>query len=254
MPPYMPFNFYGSNRKGGILLVILINITSFIGCASTPQAQKDEKYQSANAYIELAIVYIKEEKMDKALIQLKKSESIALTNPELKHAYAIYYQKTGDIEQAEKYFKAALFKQPSNPRYNNNYGVLLSQLKRNEEAQERFQIAYSQEDYSNRASAYENYGDIKRQTGEYIESINAYSEALKLNPDWFIIYLKIAQANYNSGNFVAANNSFDSYLVNLEKANISPSLQDIELGLAIAASIKDYEKVTEYQKVLENRF
>ena len=243
-----------SNRNVGKVIGVCIVLLYLSSCASNPKSRNSKIFNSANAHIELAIAYLSDGNTGAALEQLQKSEEIAARNPELDHAYAVYYQRIGENEKSEKYFISALRSQPSNPRYNNNYGVLLGQLGKFEEAAEKFQAAYSQKKYDNRAEAYENYGDIKRREGEYSVSINAYNEALKINPSWFIIHLKIAQVRYNEGRFADAHDNFESYMLNLEKINVFPSKQDIELGLGIAASIKDYAKVTEYQQMLENRY
>ncbi len=240
------------NRNMGRIIGVCVVLLYLSSCASNPKSRNNKIYNSANAHIELAIAYLSDGNTDAALEQMQKSEDIAARNPELDHAYAIYYQRIGENEKSEQRFISALRVEPSNPRYNNNYGVLLSQLGKYEEASKKFQAAYSQKKYDSRAEAYENYGDIKRREGEYSASINAYNEALKINPDWFIIHLKIAQVRYNEGRFVDAYRRFSTYMISLEKINVLPSKQDIELGLGIAASIKDYEKVTEYQQMLEN--
>ena len=51
-------------------------------------------------------------------------------------------KKTGDIDKAEVSFRAAVRKDPTNPQYNNNYGVLLSQTGQYKEALKRFSVAY----------------------------------------------------------------------------------------------------------------
>ncbi|MCH9665100.1 MAG: tetratricopeptide repeat protein [Gammaproteobacteria bacterium] len=228
-------------------------VLSLTACVTTPEAREEQDaiYEPANAHIELALSYVASREFPAALEQLEKSTNLAAVNPELDHAYGIYYQKTGDIDKAEVSFRAAVRKDPTNPQYNNNYGVLLSQTGQYKEALKRFSVAYSNEEYSNRASAYENYADIKVQQGDHALALENYEKALSLNPRWFLLEVKMANSLYNRGDFASAYTRFDNYMNRVNELNIRPSNQDIELGLAIAAAVKDYDKVDEYQKILE---
>lgn len=239
-----------NTARAKLSLAMILSVT-LVACASTPQRDYDATYGPANAHIELALTYVKSRDYPAALEQLDKSANLVAINPELDHAYGIYYQKTGDIEKAQGYFRSAVRRDPTNPQYNNNYGVLLSQIGKFREALKRFTIAYSDKDYPNRAAAYENYADIKAQQGEYAEALQNYKQAIELNPEWFLLEVKIANSLYNQGDFADAHSSFENYIRVVNSLSIRPSNQDIELGLAIAAAIKDYDKVEEYKQILE---
>ena len=248
-----------SNKLMQILRMSLLIFISLItaACVGAPLVDSEDAeyelvYGPANAHIELALTYVKTRDYPAALEQLEKSANLAPINPELDHAYGIYYQKTGDIEKAQGYFRTAVRRDPTNPQYNNNYGVLLSQIGKFKEALRRFTIAFSDEEYPNRAAAYENYADIKVQQGEYKDALSNYKKAIELNPEWFLLEVKIANSLYNQGIFAEAHSSFENYIRVVNSLNIRPSNQDIELGLAIAAAIKDYDKVEEYKEILEN--
>lgn len=240
------------------MIGIIFVSTIVVACASNPKntqtdkdKQKEAIYGPANAHIELALTYVADRDYPAALEQLEKSANLAAVNPELDHAYGIYYQKTGDIEKSQNHFRSAVRKDPTNPQYNNNYGVLLSQSGKYKEALKRFSVAYSNDNYPNRAAAYENYADIKVQQGDHVTALKNYKNALELNPQWFLLEAKIANSLYNQGSFAAAHTSFENYMRVINSISIRPSNQDIELGLAIAAAIKDYDKVEEYKSLLE---
>lgn len=258
LPYYNTLNIVNALNTGWIIRISWIVFISsvFTACASNPSADTEDKeyiriYGPANAHIELALSYVSAKDFPSALEQLEKSANLTPLNPELDHAYGIYYQKTGDIEKAQKHFQDAVRKEPANPQYNNNYGVLLSQIGKYKEALKRFSIAYSSEEYSNRAAAYENHADIKVQQGDHASALKNYKKALELNPQWFLLEVKIANSLYNQGIFAEAHNSFENYMLIVNSLSIRPSNQDIELGLAIAAAIKDYNKVEEYKNLLE---
>ena len=247
------------------LVGILIAFVFVTSCASTsennpnlPQRpetaiQTEEPIQPENAYIELAFNYMTQNNFPAAFAELQKSESLSATNPELEHAYGIYYQRTGELDKSAQHFAKAVRKSPQNPRFNNNYGVLLSQTGKYQEALKRFSIAYVNEEYSNRAAAYENYADVKVKQGEFPEAVEFYQKAIEINSKWFVLELKIANSLYNQGEFGAAYTNFENYMNKINQLNILPSDQDIELGLAIAASVKDYAKMREYQEILQER-
>jgi len=214
--------------------------------------EKEEKLQSANAHIELAISYLSQNDFSAAVEQLEKSRAIASDNTELDHAYAIYYQKIGDRDKAEVFFKAALEREPTNPRFNNNYGVLLSEMGKYDDAYKSFEIAYINKEYIQRSSAYENYGDAAQLNLDYERAIRAYEEALALDPNWFILQVKLAKSHYNNADFTQSYNYFSTYMDNLRRLNLSPSTEDLELGIGIAAALKDFEAVENYQELLIN--
>lgn len=221
-----------------------------VSCASTQD--KEERLQSANAHLELAISYLSQDDFPAALEQLEKSRDIVADNAELDHAYAIYYQKIGDANNAEVFFKAALRKIPNNPRFNNNYGVLLSETGRYDDAYKNFEIAYINKGYAQRSSAYENYGDAAQLNLDYERAVKAYEQALALDPDWFILRAKLAKSHYNNADFTQSYNYFSAYMDSLRRLNLSPSVEDLELGIGIAAALKDFETVENYQELLIN--
>ena len=230
--------------RGGFICLFLFS------CASTQE--KEDKLLSANAHLELAVAYISANELAAALEQLEKSKRIVSHNAELDHTYAIYYQKVGDLNKAEQFFTLALSKEPVNPRFNNNYGVLLSQKGEYDEAYKSFQIAYTRKEYPQRSSAYENYGDAAALNRDYERAITAYEQALALAPDWFLLRIKLAKSHYNKGGFELSYGYFSTYMENLRSLSISPSAEDLELGIGIAAALKDFEAVENYQELLIN--
>ena len=111
--------------------------------------------------------------------------------------------------------------------------------------------AYSNLDYSYRYSAYENYGDVARLNGDDDRALKAYQQALALNPDWFILHIKVARSYYNRAEFLPAYEHLRTYMTKVQALNLSPSREDLELGIALASAIKDYEMVDNYQEWLQ---
>ena len=212
----------------------------------------DAPVRLAKDHIEIALGYLAEDEIATALNHLQRSQEIIADNAELDHAYAIYYQKRGDVEKAESSFQAAIEKEPKNPRFNNNYGAFLSQKGDYAAASRHFQIAYLTQDYSARAAAYENYGDVSSLRTEYDRAVEAYGKALELSPDWFILHIKLAKNHYGKASFNLANNHFSIYVETLQELNISPSVEDLELGIGIAAALKDFDAMGDYQDLLIN--
>ena len=235
---------------GGRLALVLVLATLFLGACATTGAKNQ---LPEDAHVELALNFIAQKDYPNALDHLQQSEAIESNSADLLHAYAIFYQETNDLKRAQTYFRRAVAKEPANPQYNNNFGVLLSLTENYDQALKRFAIAYSNNQYINRAAALENSGDVKVKQENYDEAIEFYRKAYEINPDWFVLDAKIALAQYSLGDFGDSYQTFQTYMENVQRLSVLPSDQDIELGLAIAAAVGDYEKVQEYQEVLQQR-
>ena len=229
-------------------LCVLGLLCLLIACATTA---RERTRASADAHVELAFSYMDSGDMAAAKEQLQKSRRIAPRNPNLDHGYAVYHQRLGQFDRAEAYFVSALEQTPNDASINNNYGVLLSGLGRYDEAYLKFRAAYSNKDYPYRYSAYENYGDVARLNGEDEKALEAYQQALLLNPDWFVLHIKVAHSHFNRADFIPAYEHLRTYMEKVHALNLSPSREDLELGIALASAVKDYEMVDNYQELLQ---
>jgi Ca-activated chloride channel family protein len=94
------------------------------------------------------------------------------------------FYKQQKFAEAEKEFSEALKKEPSNKTAINNLASVQYRLKKNEEAKKEFEkLATGDNDNNSKATARYNIGAVLSKEKKLEESIEAYKESLRLNPD-----------------------------------------------------------------------
>jgi Ca-activated chloride channel family protein len=94
------------------------------------------------------------------------------------------FYKQQKFAEAEKEFSEALKKEPSNKTVINNLASTQYRLKKNDEAKKQFEkLATGENDNNSKATARYNIGAILSKEKKLEESVEAYKESLRLNPE-----------------------------------------------------------------------
>ncbi|NOZ60815.1 MAG: tetratricopeptide repeat protein [Calditrichaeota bacterium] len=93
----------------------------------------------------------------------------------------LYAEKKFD--KANNKYRDAQIEDPNNPVIHFNIGNALYQKKKYEDAQKDFEKSLSVDDVMTQAKVYYNMGNVFYRLGKLPESILAYTQALKLNPE-----------------------------------------------------------------------
>ena len=193
-----------------IRIILIITITGLSACSTKDEMVVDKKVsepdlQQASALnVQLAIGYIDrdqlgiaQEKLDKAIEQDPKNIDAYTTMAYLK-------RKVKELEQAEKYYLEALDIKSTNPNIHNNYGGLLCQMGRYDDALKEIRLAYEDPFYETPYLAYANAGTCLLDKGEYKEAEKMLRKALRDQPNYAGALISMAEIGVKTEKYLMA--------------------------------------------------
>jgi type IV pilus assembly protein PilF len=153
--------------------------------------------QLAIGYIDRDQLGIAQEKLDKAIEQ----------DPESVDAYttmAYMKKKVNELEEAEKYYLEALDIKSTNPNIHNNYGGLLCQMGRYDDALKEIRLAYEDPFYETPYLAYANAGTCLLDKGDYKEAEKMLRKALRDQPNYAGALISMAEIGVKTEKYLMA--------------------------------------------------
>jgi type IV pilus assembly protein PilF len=193
-----------------IRIILIITITGLSACSSKQETVIDKKVsepdliQASALNVQLAIGYIDrdqygvaQEKLDKAIEQ----------DPENVDAYttmAYLKRKVNELDEAEDYYLQALDIKSTNPNLHNNYGGLLCQMGRYEDALEEIKLAYEDPFYETPYLAYANAGTCLLDKGDYKQAEKMLRKALREQPNYAGVLLSMAEIGVSTEKYLMA--------------------------------------------------
>ena len=169
----------------GVLGISIVLLGSLL-CACekqtpSPNAVSSYNPKAAAFNVQLGLGYLKNGQMQRAKSKLLMALSEDPNNPEPNGAMAYYLETTGDLPQAEVFYKKAMSLSGKGPELN-NYGTFLCRHSRYVEAQKYFMQAVSDLNYLNTAGAYENAGLCALANHTPMQAAHYFQKALEQDP------------------------------------------------------------------------
>lgn len=196
--------------KQFIRTILIITITGLSACTSKDEMVVDKKVsepdlkQASALNVQLAIGYIDreqlgiaQEKLDKAIEQDPQSIDAYTTMAYLK-------RKVNELEQAEKYYLEALDIKSTDPNIHNNYGGLLCQMGRYDDALKEIRRAYEDPFYETPYLAYANAGTCLLDKGDYKEAEKMLRKALRDQPNYAGALISMAEIGVKTEKYLMA--------------------------------------------------
>ena len=196
--------------KQFIRIILIITITGLSACTSKEEMVVDKKVsepdlkQASALNVQLAIGYIDreqlgiaQEKLDKAIEQDPKSIDAYTTMAYLK-------RKVNELEQAEKYYLEALDIKSTDPNIHNNYGGLLCQMGRYDDALKEIRLAYEDPFYETPYLAFANAGTCLLDKGDYKEAEKMLRKALRDQPNYAGALISMAEIGVKTEKYLMA--------------------------------------------------
>lgn len=200
--------------------------------------------QLAAGYLQRGRLDVALEKIAKAMLQDPRSAATF-------HTAALIYEKIGDTEEAEKFYKKAMDLDAKDPALQNNYGQFLCGLERFTEAEGYFLSAIKNPNYPTPDLAYENAGLCSLRAKEVNKAEEFFRSALKINPNSAIASFQLAKIYYEKGDYPFAQVFLQVIFKRYQDQVSAPILY---LGYQIETAMKNASAAELYRRNLLNRF
>ncbi|UCB54653.1 MAG: type IV pilus biogenesis/stability protein PilW [Thiotrichales bacterium] len=238
-----------------IRIILIITITGMTACSTKEDIVVDKKVQEpdliqasalnvqlALGYIERDQLNIAQEKLDKAIEQ----------NPDNVDAYTTYaYLKRiiKEYDVAEDYYLQALDIKSNDPNIHNNYGGLLCQIGRYDDALDEIQKAYKNPFYETLYLAYANAGTCLLQKGDYKEAEIMLRKALREQPSYSSALISMAEIGVATEKYMMARAYIQRY-----HAVARPSAESLWLQIQSEKALGAQEHYLKYARQLIREF
>jgi type IV pilus assembly protein PilF len=242
----------------GVTCVLLLALA---GCASGPapnsspsgdrvtESDETDARKRARIRMELAVGYFEQGKTDIALDELKQ---VIAADPAFPDAYSLrglIYMRLNDARLAEESFRRAVTLNPRDPNVQHNYGWLLCQQSRYEEAQRAYDVAMSNPTYAGRAKTLMAQGVCQARAGRNDEAERSLARSYELDAANPVVGYNLAGLLYRRGDYSRAQ-FYTRRLNNSEYANA----ETLWLGIRIERRLNDQVAMRQLGEQLRKRF
>lgn len=232
-------------------LAVMVQACLLVACVSTqePSKYRVDEEKALDSHVTLALKYIDSKNRESARHHLRKALEIDSRSVEANFAMAMLYQLEGEIELAEKQFKKTLRLDRQYSRAHNNYGALLFNLGRYQEAYEQFEYAANDLDYDARPQALVNLGRTALKLNKVAKAQASFEAAARLSPAMAIVKYELASLYFLQEDYQRAK----QYLSAFEQI-ARPIPQSLLLGIKLERMFGDANKEASYALLLKNQF
>jgi type IV pilus assembly protein PilF len=203
----------------------------------------------AMANLKLGIGYLQEGLYEKALEKLNRARQAKPDYPPTYNALGVLHQKLGIYDVAENNFKTAIRLNSGDSSALNNYGLLLCQTQRYEEADETFLKAANNPLYATPELAYNNAGTCALNNGQTELAEAYFNKALEKNARVGPALFQMSELSYEQEKYMPARGYLSRYLVFNKH-----SAKSLWLGIRIERELGDKNAVSSYELLLRNQF
>ena len=238
-----------------IRIILIITITGLSACTSKKEMVVDKKVtepdlmQASGLNVQLALGYIERGQYEVAQGKLDKAIK---QNPENIDAYttmAYLKRRINEFEQAEEYYLEALDIKSNDPNVHNNYGGLLCQMGRYEDAMKEIRQAYEDPFYETPYLAYANAGTCLLAMEQYEEAEKMLRKALREQPRYASALLSMAEIGINTEKYLMARAYIQRY-----HAIASPSAESLWVQIRAEKALGAEEHYMKYARQLLNDY
>jgi len=176
-------------------------------------AYYEEAYKTNPQYIKvhqsMGDLYAKKGDADKAAEALERAVKISPHNTQRQAQLGKVYLSAGNLEKADEVFKAAIKVNPKNAEIQTEIGEAYLKAGQDEKAAEAFKGSLN---VVESVHVYNRLGIALRRKGKYLEAIEEYKKALRVDPNDEAIYYNMGRAYLEASMKKEAISSFKSAL------------------------------------------
>lgn len=229
------------------ILIITALSVFLLACASA--AKKDEAYKIAQSNVQLGIGYLKQGRVEDALIKLQKAVDVAPAYPEAQSSIALVYQQLGEFEKSREHYEKALELQPDSGIIHNNFATLLCRSGKPLEAETHFLKAIKSRGYKTPAQALENLGACMMQVPDLEKAEKYLRQALQMNPKLPSALLQMARIGLEKKRYMSGRAYLQRYQ---EVAEMNP--ESLWVGIQVEKQLGDKKAVMDFENQLRRKF
>jgi type IV pilus assembly protein PilF len=236
-------------------------LLALAGCASTPsgdtptsrdivtESDESEARRRARIRMELAVGYFEQGQTNVALDELKQVIASDPTFPDAYNLRGLIYMRLNDMQQAEESFRRAVALNPRDSNVQHNYGWLLCQRGRYDDAQRAFDAALSNTQYADAAKSLMTQGLCQAKAGRAAEAERSLARSYEMDAGNPITGYNLANLLYRRGDLTRA----QFYIRRLNNSQLA-NAETLWLGIKIEHRLNDRVAMNQLAQQLRRRF
>ena len=238
-----------------IRIILIITITGLSACSSKQETIIDKKVsepdlkQAAALNVQLAIGYIDRDQYGVAQEKLDKAIEQDPDNVDAYTTMAYLKRRVNELDEAEDYYLQALDIKSTNPNIHNNYGGLLCQMGRYDDALDEIRLAYEDPFYQTPYLAYANAGTCLLDKGDYQQAEKMLRKVLRDQPNYAGALLSMAEIGVKTEKYLMARAYVQRY-----HAIARPTAESLWLQVQSEKALGAQEHYLKYARKLLNDF
>ncbi|MFT3930511.1 MAG: type IV pilus biogenesis/stability protein PilW [Spongiibacteraceae bacterium] len=213
--------------------------------------KKDPK-KAVELSVQAARSYIQEGNWDAAKRHLKTALEMDPNNAGANDALALVFWRTGEFEQADKHFRAAISDAVDSEasRIRNNYAAYLYDRKRFGDAESQLEKVAEDLLYDRRSEAFLNLGIVRVKLKKYVQAKEVLERAMLMDRSNAGVMFQLAEVNFQLEDYAKAQNLYDAYRKQVQ----TQSAASLWLGYRLAERAGDKNASASYALALKNLF
>jgi type IV pilus assembly protein PilF len=231
----------GCATQGGDAGVASVEMVT---ASDEPEARK-----RARIRMELAVGYFEHGQTAVALDELKQVIAADPTFPDAYNLRGLIYMRLNDMKQAEESFRRAVSLNPRDANAQHNYGWLLCQQGRYDEAVSTFERAMTNPLYADRAKTLMAQGVCQARAGRAAEAERSLARSYELDAANPVTGYNLANLLYQRGEFTRA----QFYIRRINNSELA-NAETLWLGVKVERRMNDPVAMRQLAEQLKKRF
>jgi type IV pilus assembly protein PilF len=238
-----------------IRIILIITITGLAACSGKQEVVKEKKIsepdleQASALNVQLALGYIEREQLGVAQEKLEKAIEQNPKNIDAYTSMAYLKRLIKEYDMAEDFYQQALDIKSNDPNIHNNYGGLLCQMGRYDDALDEIRKAYDNPFYETPYLAYANAGTCLLDKGDYKQAEKMLRKALRDQPNYAGALISMAEIGVKTKKYLMARAYIQRY-----HAVARPSAESLWLQVQAEKALGAEDHYLKYARQLLKEF
>ncbi len=221
-----------------------------LGACVGPGKPKVDKARVAELNTRLGLEYLQQDRPDLAKVKLDRALEARPRSAAVNWANALLYEKLGDMEKAEAFYRKAVKYDPDSAEAHNNFGAFLCKRGRANEGVKHFDKAAANTVYPTPEYALTNAGVCLLEAGDDVEAEAYFRKALDRNPRHASALYQMALLTYRQKRYLSSR----AYRERLSAVMKGPQPKVLWLCVVTERAMDNFNEADRCEKELKTRF